>query len=177
MTQIQIDFSEVQDFQALPEGNYPVTIDHVEMKQGDAAPYLNFDTIVSDGEYAGRHLFTNLSLSEKSLWRLKSVLANLHVLEDQMVFEVDEESNYVLTPEFAGLPAIAVVSTELYKGKLQNRIDDLVSADEAPVSMPAKVAVPAPKAALKPTMPAAGATPPAKTPVSFPAKKPSLRLK
>jgi hypothetical protein len=136
--QIQIDFGAVEDFAALPEGSYPVTVDHVEMRDSKSSdvPYLSWDLIVSGEEYAGRHLFFTTSLSEKSLWRLKAVLNNLGVLEEQMSFEIDEESKYVTSPELSGIPALAIVTIELYQGRTQNRVEDLVSVQEAPA--PAK---------------------------------------
>jgi len=161
--QIQIDFGAVEDFAALPDGSYPVAVDHVEMRDSKSSdiPYLSWDLIVSGDEYAGRHLFFTTSLSEKSLWRLKAVLNNLHILEDQMSFEVDEESKYIISPELAGLPAIAIVSTEIYQGRTQNRVEDLVSAEEAPIVKPALVK----------TTKAAGPTAPPSTTKKAPALK------
>jgi len=166
--QIQIDFGAVEDFAALPDGSYPVTVDHVEMRDSKSSdiPYLSWDLIVSGDEYAGRHLFFTTSLSEKSLWRLKAVLNNLHILEDQMSFEVDEESKYVISPELAGLPAIAIVSTEIYQGRTQNRVEDLVSAEEEEVPV-------AKKAAVFKTTKATGPT----APPSTTKKAPALKLK
>jgi len=169
MPQLQIDFSAVEDFAALPDGNYSVTVDHVEMRDSKTSdvPYLSWDLIVTGEEYSGRHLFFTTSLSEKSLWRLKAVLTNLNVLEEQMNFEIDDESRYVISPELSGLSAIAVVSTEIYQGRTQNRVEDLVSGDEAPV-IPQKSSLkinsgPASK-------PAVGATKPQ-------TKAPALKLK
>jgi len=170
MPQLQIDFSSVEDFAAIPEGSYAVTVDHVEMKTSNDTgnPYLGWDLIVSDGENAGRHLFMNTGLTEKSLWRLKALLQNLGVLEDQMTFDVDEDSNYVISPELSGLPAIAIVSTSVYKGKLQNNVDDLVSIDEG--AAPVKLAVAPAKSPMTSSKPGIGSPKPQ-------SKAPALKLK
>lgn len=196
MAQFSIDFSQVEEFEPLPAGEYPVVIDHVEMKLGKDEPhnpYLNFDLVVSDGEFSGRHLFMTGGLTTKSLWRTKALFQNLGVLEDQMELFVDDDSSYLLQPELSGLPAIAVVHNEVYNNRVQNRVDDLISAYEQATPMappppappiqqaaPVQQPVAAPVAArpvvpsARPAMPTG--TPPARPPVTN-NQRPKLNLK
>lgn len=173
MSQISINFSEVQDtaFEPIPKGEYPVIIDHVEIKASKSSenPYLNWELTVSDGEFINRKLWMMTSLSEKALWRLKSVFSNLGVLEDEMIIETDEDTGYVTNPELAGLPAIAMVTEEIYDGKIRNRVEDL---------LPGEGSAPKAKAPSLPvkSLPKAGSAT-AQRPSTPPAKKPSLKLK
>lgn len=129
MAQYTLDFSSVEEFDPLPAGEFPVVIDHVELKTGKDSGklYLNWDLIVSDGDFSGRHLFMASGLGDKALWRLKQIFENLGVLEEEMVLEVDDDSGYVMTPELTGLPGVAVVKNEMYQNRIQNRVDDILS--------------------------------------------------
>ena len=125
--QIDIDFSQVEEFEPLPAGQVSILIEEVTLKQSKSGeyPYLNWELRVSEGEFANRRLFMMTSLSERALWRLKAVFENIGVLATQMQLQVDETTNLLLSPALSGLPAIAVVSQEVYEGRIQNRVEDL----------------------------------------------------
>ncbi len=132
MVKVAVDFSEVESFEAIEEGEYPVVIEQVEYVEPaseDKYPYLNVQLEISEGEHEGRKLWTILSFSPKALWRMKEVFENLGLPVDEVEFEVDEDTNYVTEPELVGIPCLAVVSIEPYDGKDRNRVDNLISAD------------------------------------------------
>lgn len=172
MPQIELDFSNVEEFEALPAGDYPVIVDHVELRVGQQSgnPYLNWDLTVADGEYSGRHLFMSSGLTERSLWRLKKVFENLGIYQDVMSIVTDDDSGYVIEPELSGLAGTAVVKIEMYQNRQQNRVDDLLSSDvtSAPIAPPAPAPRPAATAPVqKPaslSRPTATPAPAAKTP-------------
>jgi hypothetical protein len=148
MGTITIDFSAVPDFQPLPSGDYAVVIDHVEVRQGQTSgqPYLNFDLVVAEGEYEGRHLFTTSSLKENSLWRLKALLDSFSLMPEdgQISIETDEDSGYVLSPEFSGQPGIAAVVLTTYQGRKSNEVSDLRGYEQTPVEQVKAPAVKSP---------------------------------
>lgn len=180
MGQVNLDFSNVQEFEALPAGDYPVYVEQVELKQSQHSdyPYLNYTLVVSEGEYANRKLFMISSLSPKALWRAKAVFQSLGVYQEQMDLNVDDDTNQLLSPDLVGAVALAIVGQEVYEGRVQNRVQDLVPLDsynEAPgaTPVPATPATPAPR-------PAVAATPaPARKAVtpSNPASRPAFRIK
>jgi len=132
MAKVNVDFSDVESFEAIEDGEYPVVIEQVEYVEPaseDKYPYLNVTLEISEGEHEGRKLWTIWSFSPKALWRMKQVFENLGLPIDEVEFEVDEDTNYVTDPEIVGLPAIAVVTTESYEGKDRNRVDNLLSSD------------------------------------------------
>jgi len=172
--QITINFGDVEDkdFTPMPDGSYPVTVDNAKMKYGKDSgdPYVQWELIVTDGEFAGRHLWYNTSLSEKALWRTKEQFLNLGVITDpdeELTFDVDEGSEFVTSPELAGMNCMASVIQEVYKQKLKNTVEDLF-ANEGGAPM---------KASVKTKAPALNKAP-AKTPskVSATAKKPTVSV-
>lgn len=143
MARVNVDFSEIESFEAIPEGEYPVVIEEVEYVEPaseDKYPYLNVEMTVTGGEYDGRKLWTIWSFSPKALWRMKQVFENLELPIDEVEFEVDDDTNLVTEPELVGLPAIAVVTIEPYEGKDRNRVDNLIAADTPKAGTKAKAA-------------------------------------
>ena len=136
-----INFSEVEDsFEPLPEGQYPVTVEKVEVRESKSSEhnYLNWTLKVDEDaeEGAGRNLWMITSLSPKALFKLKAVFENLGVLEDEMDLEWDDdvevttsEGPMLLEPDVIGLAATAIVTNEMYEGKEQNRVNDLLESD------------------------------------------------
>lgn len=134
MPRVPLDFSDIQDFEPLPKGEYPVVIEEVrfvEPQVEDKYPYLNVQLYVSEGEFQNRKLWTIWSLSPKALFRMKSDLENLGIDTEDIEIDYDEDTMLVLEPELHGVPAIAVVSQRTWEGRLQNQVDMLRSADAA----------------------------------------------
>ena len=135
MAYITVNFADVESFEPLPEGEYGVEIDSVEVrenKNGDAL-YLNWTLVVVDGDFENRRLWMITSLKDTALFRLKSVFENLDVLDDEeMEIEYDDdidpstkEGPRLLYPEVEGIEATAVVKNEMYDGREQNRVNEL----------------------------------------------------
>jgi hypothetical protein len=112
---INLDFSEVQSFEAIPDGKYVATIEKVEEKTSQAGnQMLNVTFAIADGEYAGRKIFDNYVLTPKSLWRLKQLLSSLGV---------DASGAVDLDPtDLIGRAVIIDVNSEEYNGQTRNRI-------------------------------------------------------
>lgn len=128
MKQVSVDFSEIEEFEPLPVGDYPVIVQEVQTRQAEEAeyPYLNWELRIAEGEFENRALWMITSFSPKSLWRLQAVLQNLGIYTEKMEFEIDEDSDLVISPQLTGIAAIAVVKQEVYRGRLQNRVEDLL---------------------------------------------------
>lgn len=67
--------AEGGNFEPVPEDVYLATLDcDVEVNAGVKAPYWKWTFIIPEGqEYAGRKFWTNTSLSENALWKLKEI--------------------------------------------------------------------------------------------------------
>ena len=153
MAYITVNFADVESFEPLPEGEYGVEIDSVEVrenKNGDAL-YLNWTLVVVDGDFENRRLWMITSLKDTALFRLKSVFENLDVLDDEeMEIEYDDdidpstkEGPRLLYPEVDGIEATAVVKNEMYEGREQNRVNELY-VERKKTRKRSKVSEPAP---------------------------------
>lgn len=130
MPKIKVDFSKTQGFEALPAGDYPITVEETEVRQGAKAEYVNWTLKVETGEFAGRKLWMTSSLLDTAAWSLKAALQALGetdpsiVGSDVGVVEFDPD-------DYLGRSAIAHVSQETYKERLQNRVDSLSPSSSA----------------------------------------------
>jgi Protein of unknown function (DUF669) len=130
-----VNFSDVEDFEALPEDDYGIEIDKVEVRRNkaDDGDYLNWELVVLDGDYENRRLWMITSLKPTALFRLKQVFDELGVLEgDEMELEYDDDVEVtsssgprLLYPDVEGLEATATVKNEMYDGKERNRVEAL----------------------------------------------------
>jgi hypothetical protein len=131
---ITVDFSDVQEFEALDKGEYLGVISKAEYRdfpdEPDRYPYINLEIDVTEPpDLKGRKLWSVLSFSPKALWRMKQVFENLDIFMDEMEFDVDEETNMVVSPELVGIPVLCAVSKRIYEGREQNQIDSITSPD------------------------------------------------
>lgn len=143
MGSMKINFAEVEgSFQPMPEGQYEVIIDKVEVRESKSSDhnYLNWELVVQDDENEGRRLWMITSLSPKALFRLKDVFSALGLDVEADDFELvwDEEVEVtpqsgplVLEPDITGMACVAVVRNEVYDGKERNKVDEILSADNA----------------------------------------------
>lgn len=153
MGKMKIDFSDVEStFEPLPEGEYEILVERVEVRESNSSDndYLNWELTVQDEEYEGRKLWMITSFSPKALFRLKEVLVNLGVIDedDELDFDWDDdvditpkEGPQVTEPELVGVAGVAVVSNEVYEGRERNRVAELRGADAPAKKTPAKKGV------------------------------------
>lgn len=138
---ITVDFSDVQDFEALPKDEYPgviVKATYKEPEDSEKFPYINLEIDVTgpgskgtfEGDPKGRKLWSILSLSPKALWRTKQVFENLDIYSEEMDIDVEEGENgemLVTDPPLVGVPVVCAVSTREYEGRMQNQVDSITS--------------------------------------------------
>lgn len=143
MGKVSINFADVEDsFEALPEGQYEFVVDRVEVRESKSSEhnYLNWTLNITEDGYEERKLWMITSLSPRALFKLRDVFMGLGVIEDEEdEIELDwdedvdvtpEEGPLVTEPDLEGLVGIAVVENEMYKGREQNRVNDVLSVDE-----------------------------------------------
>lgn len=156
MARIPVDFSDVQEFEALPEDEYDAIIEKAEMRlptEEGKSPYINLQfKITEEGEFKGRVVFSILSFSPKALFRMKQAFENLGIIEpdDAIDVDYDEETMAVTEPELVGVPCRLTLGTRTYEGNLQNEVKVITGIDGKKVG--AKTNTPAAKkpAAKKP---------------------------
>jgi hypothetical protein len=138
MPTIHLDFSGIEEFEPLPKGVYPVVIESVELRESTQTPdsyYLNWTLIVTDGEYEGRKIWYTNGLTEKSMYYLHEQFLDLAVIgeeDTELDLEIDEDTNFLISPEVAGIGCLADVGTQVRNGKLQNAVNRLYLEGDLP---------------------------------------------
>lgn len=125
---INLDMTGVKtSFEPLPVGNYPVVVEDSEegvSKKGNDMITLTLS--VTSEEYEGRKLFLHLVVLENTLWKIKETMLALGWSEDELDGPMELDA-----ADFLNLEAIAVVTQDTWQGKVVNRVDQLVSFDDA----------------------------------------------
>lgn len=144
MPSTTVNFADVDSFEPLPEGSYDIEVDKVEVRRNkaDDGDYLNWELVVIDGEYENRRLWMITSLKPQALFRLKQVLLDLGIIdedEEEMDLEWDDDVEpttsggpLLLYPELQGIEAVAQVKNEMYDGRERNRVENLFGPDKKP---------------------------------------------
>lgn len=144
MPSTTVNFADVDSFEPLPEGSYDIEIDKVEVRRNkaDDGDYLNWELVVIDGEYENRRLWMITSLKPQALFRLKQVLLDLGIIDEdeaEMDIEWDDDIEpttsggpLLLYPELTGIEAVAQVKNEMYEGRERNRVENLFGPDHKP---------------------------------------------
>lgn len=139
MPGLKINFAEVESsFEALPEGRYDCVIDRVEVRESQSSEhdYLNWTFKILEDDHEGRLLWLITSLSPRALFRLKDVYLELGVIEDEDELELEwdddvdiqpREGPQVTQPDVEGMAVTVVVENELYDGREQNRVRQVLS--------------------------------------------------
>lgn len=137
MPKVQVDFSEVQDFEPLEKGEYDAVIEKVtfvEPVEADKYPYLNVELTLTDPPSGGSSkAWIIWSLSPRALFRMKQDFENLGLPADEIEIDYDEDTMLVTEPELDGMPCIIVCDKpRTYEGRLQTNATALLSQDGAP---------------------------------------------
>jgi hypothetical protein len=130
-----VNFSDVEDFEAIPEGEYGAEVDKVEVRRNkaDDGDYLNWEFVILDGDYENRRLWLITSLKPTALFRLKDIFEQLDVLEgDEMELEYDDDQDVttssgprLLYPDVEGMEVSIRVKNETYDGKERNKVESV----------------------------------------------------
>jgi hypothetical protein len=131
MATITVDFSQVPSQEPVDVGDHTVIVEKVELRDSKSSSnqYLNWDLVDTEGAGTGRHLFLMTSLSVKALWRLEAVCESFGIeLDDgeRLTLEVDDDTKLVTEPDLVGKVALARVKHEVYDGKIQAKVDEIL---------------------------------------------------
>jgi hypothetical protein len=122
-TVVQLDFTDVAG--RLPElDEVLLEVDEASLEDGERAQYIKWKFKVPDGEdHAGGVVYLNTSLSEQSLWALRSLLEALQVEIPAEAFDLDLK-------DMIGQQMMASIIHEEYEGRPQPRISDHWAVEE-----------------------------------------------
>jgi hypothetical protein len=137
----KLDFSDVQDFAAIPKGIYNATVFSIELKkaQGDGSDYYSWQFAIQDEGFKNRRVWMNTSLKPQALWKLKATLESLDGAPIKGEFDFNPTAYF-------GRPCSISLGTQEYpvgSGKMSNTVEDVFKAGSGPATAasaaPAKV--------------------------------------
>ena len=128
MTPFKIDMSDVEGFDPIPAGVYPIVVSSLKQSEEDGPsgyPYFILELTVAEGEFENRKLWTNLSMSPKAAFKLKEFLLGVGVSEEDLAGEFDFDPD-----EYEGATAEVAVKQESYEGVVRNKVTNFLPAEE-----------------------------------------------
>jgi len=127
---LMVDFNNVEDvsFEAMPRGMYPCVIADCEftMSQSSGNPMWTFTLEVSEGEYAGRKLFSHNVFAGKGLPMTKKTLSR--IAPELLEGPFNPEDSEVIA-SMIGRDVKAKVTVRKYEGEDRNNVGDLFPND------------------------------------------------
>lgn len=152
MPRITVDFSDVQDFEVLPTGEYSGVITKTTLRNVDVEdkfPYINVEIDIQEaletkedaGDVEGRKVWMVMSTSPKALGITKQYLENLDLYVENLDIDAEEGDNgdlIVTNPEMVGLPVKVQLSKRKYEGREQNQVEGIWSLNGSGGSSPKK---------------------------------------
>ena len=127
---VMVDLTEVEEatFEIIPKGKYEAVIEGCEYKlsANSGQPMWALTLVVTDGEYAGRKLFSHVSFSPKALPMAKKTINRLAPELLQGPFNPEEQAGVL-----QGKACVVKVSVEKYEGNDANRVKDIMAEGTA----------------------------------------------
>jgi len=126
---LMVDMNSVPDvsFEALPRGMYPCQIVDCEFtySQSSGNPMWTCTLEVTDGDYAGRKLFTHMVFAGAGLPITKKQLSRI---VPSLLESAFDPSDVEVSSQMLGLEVQAKVSIRKYEGEDRNNVQDLFPA-------------------------------------------------
>lgn len=127
----RVEDAEIQSFAAIPPDVYVVKLNDVDgSREGPAGPYWSWELEVVDGEYAGRKLWVNTSLSDKADFKMKEVF---HAFG----YSADSDTDEIIGEQCRVLVSQRVIEQGQRKGQLGNNVDECMPLGDADGDEPA----------------------------------------
>ena len=116
MAKLNLDFSNVQSRDPLPEGVYPASIAKVEqaLSKSSGNPMLKVEFNIEADGYQGRKVWSNYVLTEAAMWKVQELFSALG-LDTDAILEID-------TDELVGMTCNLKIAQREYEGNIQNEI-------------------------------------------------------
>lgn len=116
MARLNLDFSNVQSRDPLPEGTYPASIAKVTqvLSKSSGNPMLKVEFNILDEAYSGRKVWGNYVLTEAAMWKVQELFSALG-LDTDAILDID-------TDDMVGMTCNLKIAQREYEGDIQNEI-------------------------------------------------------
>jgi hypothetical protein len=131
MSPFKVDFSDVQEFDAMPAGVYEAvvtTIRESEEEGRSGYPYSIVEMTVKEGEFENRKLWLNLSHSPKAAFKVKEFLLSVGESEEALA---DPEFEFV-EEKYEGASLMVSVEQRNYEGVIRNSVKKCLPKEGGP---------------------------------------------
>lgn len=124
---INLEEVKAQTFEAIPKGTYDVAIESAEYKLSASSgkPMWNLQLTITEGEFAGRKIFTILSFSEKALPGTKAAIARIN---PELISTDFNPKAIAESGDLVGLTARVKTKIEMYNDQEQTRVAQWLAA-------------------------------------------------
>lgn len=128
---MKLDFSQIPDFKALPEGEYDAVVSQVTVKESSNSeyPYLNWQFTISDTDFPeaeSMSVYMMTSLSPKALWRVRDTFATFGLIDSEIDLEIDDTTGILIDPDLTGMAVRLQLSQDTYQNQIRNRVEQVV---------------------------------------------------
>lgn len=116
MARLNLDFSNVQSREAMPEGVYDASVAKVEqvLSKSSGNPMLKVEFDIQTEGFTGRKIWGNYVLTEAAMWKVQELFSALG-LDTDAILEID-------TDDLIGLNCQLKIGQREYEGNIQNEI-------------------------------------------------------
>lgn len=127
---INMEEVEGQSFEAIPKGTYDGVIEELEFKMSNSSgkPMWSVAIVITDGEYRGRKLFTNLSFSEGALPGTKT---NIQRFAPDILTRAFDPRKIAAEGKLVGKAVRVKTKLETYEGEERTKIAAFVPAKKS----------------------------------------------
>lgn len=116
MASLNLDFSNVQSREPLPEGVYDASVAKVDqvLSKSSGNPMLKIEFNINNEGYTGRKVWGNYVLTEAAMWKVMELFKALGLDTDSVV-DID-------TDDMIGLTCQLKIAQREYEGNITNEI-------------------------------------------------------
>ena len=123
---VDMDAVEAQSYEAIPKGTYECVIEECEfmMSNSSGKPMWSLTLTITEGEYANRKLFTNMSFSEKALPMTKTQIQRI---APDLISKRFDPRKIAADGSLIGVTCRAKTKVENYEGEDRTRVQTLLA--------------------------------------------------
>jgi len=134
---LNFDGVDIEGPEPVPAGVYNARVDSSQCevkKSQNGNEYFTLTYVIENhSEFAGRKVYEYYTLTKNSMWKIWRVLKALGVVSNNTSHEKQNHKQVVVDfREIHNKPCRIKVSQEEYQGRIRNRVDEVVSAENTP---------------------------------------------